>query len=224
MKIMTKAVCAGILASTLFFPFAASPSYAEGLNIQTVNADRGKLQMSYPAMYADTEQATTAMNSAISSYTKTILNEYKEDRLEAAHTNYKVTYTDDQKVSVMITTYFAKPGSSVLVYKDKGFVFDKATGRQLTVSDLLPAVPAPARLQKGLEQGLFTAYNFEWKPSQFYFDKSNTIASISDDFVLDKDGAVCLIYNPYVFPTESRPVFVKITEQGIQHMQEWNVH
>ncbi len=209
---MIYAAAAGILA---VMP-AGQMSEAAGLNVQAAVVEQGQMQLSYPKLYAETQNATQKMNEDIQRQLAPMQADYAAGRLQALHVTYKVTYSDAQKVSIIMHTYWVRQGSSLMEYKDMGLVYNKITGDRLALGDVLKQIPTASQIQQKLAQGPFKAYDAEGEHSLFYFKQGDAVKTVSSDFILTQKGEVCLIYNPYVFEGMARPVYVVLKEENVK--------
>lgn len=215
MKKGTWVVCAAAAGMLAVMP-AGQMTEAAGLNVQTAVTQQGQMQLSYPKLYADTESATQKMNDDIQKQLAPMQADYTAGKLQAFHVTYKVTYSDAQRVSLVLHTYWVRQGSSLMEYKDLGVVYNKSTGDRLALSDVLAQVPTADQIQQKLTEGPYKAYDAEGEHSLFYFKKSDTVKTVSDDFILTQEGTVSLIYNPYVFEGMARPVYVVLNGENVK--------
>lgn len=160
------------------------------------------LKMTYPLVYVDNQQAQDKINTDIASYVYAAKAQFDiqskrntdETRPTTLDMTYTVTYEDNDFVSLTLTPYLYTGGAHGN-YHQFGLVYNKHTGEAVPLSYFIH-IKDGAQLQAALTQGLvtFSSQSTVITNSQEY---PKDINFVSEDYILNGNGSISLIYAPY---------------------------
>ena len=127
--------------------------------------------------------------------------------------SYKLGVETDKYLSLTVDGYDYHGGAHGMYYTE-GFVFDKETGKRLAYTDFVPKLNADT-LVRGLRAGTIKATTADGSESQVPFMDNKT--RLSENFILNEDGSISLIYGPYELDCYAAGnILVKLTPEAVR--------
>ncbi len=183
---MKKAVCTFLCLCSLSLASYASAYTVDGMQ-QDVN-----MKLTYPLVYLDNPVAQDNINKTIATAVQKAKDTYYIDKMLIVGQDYKITYEDNQYLSLIMTTSTWNGMGAHGYHTSTGYVFNKKTGEQIPLSYFVH-INSPEQLQNAL----FTPYAAVYSESDKRVEDPYKVEKVSDNYVLKGNGVIDLLYQPY---------------------------
>ncbi len=151
----------------------------------------------YPEVKIKNAQAEKAINQDIFHYVSDFQKEYRAGKFYQGDFSYKVRYEDDKVVSLTLSSYRYHMGAAHGFTYTQGLTYRKSDGKKLPLSHFVKLAPDDKFII--LTQPILNSRNQRVSQQQTFL--SDTIgwsnAEVTDNYCLEKEGRVELIYQPY---------------------------
>lgn len=206
-------VCALALASLV----TTLPAYAQ---VVTGSQEDGNLSLKYPLVYTDNEAAQASINGDIATYVLAAKDDYYNKHIYKVSQSYKVTYEDDQVVSILLTTSHYHMGAAHSLYSTRGLVYNKVTGQRIPLYNYIKIASAE-QLEQGLRAGVLGFYSGNHQPARLL--PSWSVKYASDNYCLRGKGYIDLVYQPYELgPFAYGNTFIAFSPSAIEYFNRMN--
>ena len=193
------------------------------LNICFAYVESGKqeytnLKLEYPLVYLENKDIQDKINTDIASYVYALKGKYDSGEIYSGWMKYQLKYEDEQYLSVTITSYWYYAGAAHGMYNTVGLVFDKNTGNRIPLSYFVP-IQSPQQLEYQGVKGLVTKL-YNGNMQRIPLRNGWSIKRISQDYFLNGNGTIYLIYQPYELgPFSDGNTYVEFTPKAIDYFK-----
>ena len=195
----------------------AVPTYA---TVVTGSQSDVNMELKYPLVYTNNMFAQKAINTDIANYVLYAKSVYYDQHAYQVKQNYKVTYEDDQVVSILLTTYHYHSGSAHGMYNTKGLVYNKITGQRIPLYNYVK-IANPQQIERGINSGILRFYSEGHKKADLL--PNWNVEYVSDNYYLKGKGAIVLVYQPYELgPFSYGNTFVEFSPKAIEYFNRMN--
>ena len=195
----------------------AVPAYAK---VVTGSQSDANLDLKYPLVYTDSAYAQQAINTDIANYVLKAKDMYYNQHVYQVNQNYKVTYEDDQVVSILLTTGYYNAGAVHGMYNTKGLVYNKVTGERIPLYNYIKIANAD-QLQVGVISGVLSFYNGAHKKVDI--PRGWRVSYASDNYCLRGKGYIDLVYQPYQLgPFSYGTTYIGFNPSAIEYFNRLN--
>ena len=154
------------------------------------------LDITYPIVFTQRPYAQRRINDYLYRLVKDTFDSYADKEFVSAYMDYKVTYEDDDVISLLIHVSRYPDKAAHNWNETYGLVYNKRTGSRIPLSHYVRIKDA-AQLQKALEEGKVQELDEAGNPQTFYKDDMFGVSELTDSYVLRKHGNIDLVYGPY---------------------------
>lgn len=208
-----KKVCALVLAGLVM----TLPTYAQ---VVTGSQEDANLKLNYPLVYTKNQAAQNTINEDIATYVLAAKADYYNKHIYKVSQTYKVTYEDDQVVSILLTTSHYHKGAAHSLYSTRGLVYNKVTGQRIPLYNYIKIASAE-QLEQGLRTGQLGFYSGNHQPARLL--PSWSVKYASDNYCLRGKGYIELVYQPYELgPFAYGNTFVEFSPSAIEYFNRIN--
>ncbi|MCQ2359090.1 MAG: DUF4163 domain-containing protein [Phascolarctobacterium sp.] len=207
MKKILAALCVGLT-------FCASAFATE---VTTMQYKTDKTDYKYPRFTLEDANATKKINKTVTNEFKSLLKAHQKDHnLVGGGMNYKVELDNDKYLCFNLEPYDYYGGAHGMYYTEY-FVFDKATGKRLAYTEFVPSINS-GELQWGIKNKFLPVYLVDGSTSDAPFLNQETL--VTDNFRLNEDGTVDLVYAPYALDCYAAGnTFVRLEAKQIEKLK-----
>lgn len=208
--IMYKSICL-----TLPLLLCASLAHAE-ISTETENY-KGNL-LKYPVISLKKAGIAAKINKDVAKQIALLKNDLKDNKgyADKISMSYKVLCDTDQKLNILLYSWTYMNGAAHGMYFTTGLSYDLKTGQKALTEKLLANATA-AELDSGIRIGRYTLTNssqLEMQLNDFW-----KVESISKECILNPDGSLMLIYQPYdLAPYAYGNTFINIPAKELPYL------
>lgn len=206
-------------------------AFALTLSITNVNAKvieqtqtAANLNLKYPLVYVDNPIAQKSINTDIAVHVDKMRDLYYNKKMYKVNQWYKVTYEDDNVLSIVITSDWYN-GRGVHGYHIKqGLVYDKNTGTRIPAYNYVK-FKNDAQLKDLVGSGIVHVYNESGEKRVYPRDMFGlkNIKVKNDNYALTGDGSLVMLYQPYELSMYANGVNMLLLEpNNIEYINRWN--
>lgn len=153
-------------------------------------------KFTYPVFSFENQKAETKANSFISKEVDKTAKLLRNPMYREVATSYEVINENDDFVSVTFTSYNYTGGAHGMS-TTYGVVFDKETGKRVPYTHFTDKVNAK-QLKEDILEGKVKVFTADLKTeSKAPFLQDYKAFKVSKNYIVDKDGHVYLMYQPY---------------------------
>ena len=125
--------------------------------------------------------------------------------------SYKVLLENNVRLNILLYSWTYNNGAAHGQYYTEGLSYNLYTGKKATPEDYIPKITA-ADLDKGVRENMFALYSGDDK-KPVALDDFWKVETVSKECILEKDGSLTLIYQPYdLAPYVYGNTFINIAE------------
>lgn len=157
----------------------------------------GNLKLSYPLVYVPNEAAQLRMNTAIADYVVKMRDLYYNQNMYQVVMAYKVTYEDDNLLSLTISSGWYNGQSAHGYNQTQGLVFNKHTGERIPATYYVH-IKDNEQLKQLIASGTVNVYSQDMKfmPVKSLFGLDD-VEVRNDNYILLGNGNIAMLYQPY---------------------------
>lgn len=220
---MFKKLCIPLaLAALLGYSAVVQPPITEA-HVVGMNQTDGNMKLEYPLVYVTNQAAQERMNTVIAKYVVAMRNLYYNEQMRDVVMTYKVTYEDEDVVSIIINSGWYSGQGAHGYNQSQGLVFNKHTG------DLIPAtyyvhIKDNEQLRNLISTAQVKVYSstMEELPIKNLFGLSD-LEVRNTNYVLLGDGRIAMLYQPYELTAYAYGVArVVLTRDSIDNLNQMN--
>lgn len=186
------------------------------INTETENY-KGNL-LKYPVISLKKAGIAAKINKDIAKQIALLKNDLKENKGYAnkISMSYEVLCETDQKLNILLYSWTYMNGAAHGMYWASGLSYDLKTGQKALVEKLLANATAK-ELDSGIRIGRYTLSNANNKEMQL--DDFWKVESVSKECILNPDGSLTLIYQPYdLAPYAFGNTFITIPAEELSYL------
>lgn len=208
--IMFKLLC-------LTIPLLLCSSFAHGaIHTETENY-KGNL-LKYPVLSLKKAGIAAKINKDINKQITLLKNDLKDNKgyADKISMSYKVLCENEQQLNILLYSWTYMNGAAHGMYWASGLSYDLKNGQKALVEKLLPNATAK-ELDSGIRIGRYFLSNSNQKEMQL--DDFWKVESVSKECILNPDGSLTLIYQPYdLAPYAYGNTFITIPAQELPYL------
>lgn len=195
----------------------------QGQVIEKTQTDTN-LKLSYPLIYVENQKAQETMNQLIATYVGRMQNMYYNEKMYQVVMSYKVTYEDEQLLSLVIEQGWYNGQAAHGYYTHQGLVFNKETGERIPAYNYVK-LKSNQQLKDFVGSSLLPVYRQDMK-EQLYPQQLFGLSDIevhNDNYVLLGNGTIGMLYQPYELSAYAYGVTtVLFTPEKIEYINRLN--
>lgn len=158
--------------------------------------DEINFELDYPKVVMQDSSVEARINESLTDYFQTIRHAFLHGNLYQVKGGYRVTYEDENLLSIHIDAYGTYKGGNGVVTFCRGLVYDKKTGRQLPLSYFLSA-KVPYREFTYSTMGTFLDDGWNEIGAENTAMARKKLERIPDNYVLLGNGRIAIFYTKY---------------------------
>jgi len=207
MKKIMAALCVGLAFSASCF----------ATEVTTLQFKTDKTDYKYPRFTLENAKATKKINKVVNSEFKALRKQHAKDHeLVGGGANYNVELDNDKYLCFNLESYDFHGGAHGMYYTEY-YVFDKATGNRMKYYDFVPSINSD-ELQWGIKNGYLPVERVDGSKGEAPFMNEKTL--VSENFRLNEDGSVSLVYGPYELDSYAAGNnYVKLTTKQVEKLK-----
>lgn len=182
-----------LLCFTLPLVFCTTSAQAQ-INTEAENY-KGNI-LKYPVVSLKKTAVANKINKDVAQHIAILKKELRENKgyADKISMSYKVLCENDQKINILLYSWTYMNGAAHGMYWASGLSYDLKTGQKALASKLLPNATAK-ELDSGIRIGRYALSNSNNMSMQL--DDFWKVESVSGECILNQDGSLTLIYQPY---------------------------
>ncbi|MDO4178949.1 MAG: DUF4163 domain-containing protein [Phascolarctobacterium sp.] len=207
MKKIITALCLGLALSATCF----------ATEVTTMQFKTDKTNYKYPRFTLESSKATQKINKFVNSEFKSLRKIHNQDHeLVGGGMDYKVILDDEKYLCFTLEPYDFHGGAHGMYYTGY-YVFDKETGNRMKYYDFVPSINSD-ELRWGIKNGYLPVELEDGSQGEAPFMDENTL--VKENFRLNGDGSVSLVYGPYELDCYAAGNnYVKLTTKQVEKLK-----
>lgn len=207
MKKILATLCVGLAFSASCF----------ATEVTTLQLKTDKTDYKYPHFTMENAKAAKKINKIVDNEFKSLRKAHAKDHdLVGGGVNYKVELDNDKYLCFNLESYDYHGGAHGMYYTEY-FVFDKTTGERMKYYDFVPSINSD-ELHWGIKNGFLPVELADGSEGNAPFMNEETL--VKENFRLNDDGSVSLVYGPYELDCYAAGNnFVKLTTKQVEKLK-----